>query len=68
MKMNEIVSKLNEMLGIAEQIKERAKGVGLDGDMDRIIAILKGRIRLFDPVHFDSVDYFNLKQNERTTK
>ncbi len=62
MKMNEIVSKLNEMLRITEQTKEGAKGIGLEGDMDRIIAILKGRIRLFDPLNFDSVDYFNLKK------
>jgi hypothetical protein len=68
MKIEEVVSKLNEMLWIAEQVEEGAKGLGLNGDMDRIIAILKGRIRLLDPLSVDSIDYFRLKQDGRTTK
>jgi hypothetical protein len=68
MKIEEVVGKLNEMLWIAEQVEEGAKGLGLNGDMDRIIAILKGRIRLLDPLSVDSIDYFRLKQDGRTTK
>ena len=62
MKREETVSKLYEMLSLAEQIREEEVGIGLAGDIDRIIAILKEKIRLLDPFRFDSIDYFNLKR------
>jgi len=61
MEISEAVIKLREMLSLAEQIKAGGVKVGLAGDIDRIIAILKEKIRLFDPLNFDSVDYFNLE-------
>ena len=61
MEISEAVIKLREMLSLAEQIKAGGVQVGLAGDIDRIIAILKEKIRLFDPLNFESVDYFNLE-------
>jgi hypothetical protein len=61
MEISEAVIKLREMLSLAEQIKAGGVQVGLAGDIDRIIAILKEKIRLFDPLNFDSVDYFKLE-------
>lgn len=62
MKREETVSKLYEMLSLAEKIREEEVEIGLAGDIDRIIAILKEKIRLLDPFRFDSIDYFNLKR------
>ena len=66
MEREKIMAKLHEMLAIAEQVNAEVGEIGLVGDMDRITAILKEKIRLLDPLNFDSVNYFDLKGIKRS--
>lgn len=54
MERQEVIKRLRQMLSIANELQ--GEGIELAGDIARIVAILKDKIRLLDPLHSESVN------------